>query len=158
VPGPSAEDVARSLACEGIEAAHKALPAGRRTPGELYLDTADLWSRRSRRSMRHQHRHGRVRQDVAGRPAEDHLAQAALGVGVRLNVPRQMTIPWRCDADRDEGSPRIQSCPSGVARPPIIRAAQGHRKPADLRQTQIRTIENFKLFRTLAADPASGNS
>jgi hypothetical protein len=43
-------------------------------------------------------------------------------------------------------------------KPPIIRAAHGHWKPADLRQTQIRMIENFKLFRTLAADPNSGNS
>ncbi len=41
---------------------------------------------------------------------------------------------------------------------PIIHAAQGHRKPADLRRTQIRMIENFNLFRTLAIEAATGNS
>ena len=40
VPGPTAEEVARALACEGLEAFHKALPAGRRTPGEMFLDEA----------------------------------------------------------------------------------------------------------------------
>ncbi len=32
VPGPSAQDLAQALACEGVEATHRALPTGRRTP------------------------------------------------------------------------------------------------------------------------------
>ena len=40
VPGPSAEDLARSLACEGVNADHRALQAGRRAPGEAFLAEA----------------------------------------------------------------------------------------------------------------------
>jgi len=40
VPGPSAQDLAQALACEGVEAAHRALPAGRRAPGETFLTEA----------------------------------------------------------------------------------------------------------------------
>ncbi|MCJ2127634.1 universal stress protein [Methylobacterium sp. E-045] len=40
VPGPSAEDLARALACEGIFADHKAFTEGRRTPGEVFLNEA----------------------------------------------------------------------------------------------------------------------
>ncbi len=32
VPGPTAQDLAQALACEGVDAVHRALPTGRRTP------------------------------------------------------------------------------------------------------------------------------
>ena len=40
VPGPSAQDLAQALACEGVDAVHRALPTGRRTPGESFLAEA----------------------------------------------------------------------------------------------------------------------
>ena len=43
VPGPSAEDLARSLACEGVKAEHRALRSGRRTPGEAFLAEAEAF-------------------------------------------------------------------------------------------------------------------
>ena len=78
VPGPSAEDVARSLACEGIQAAHKALPAGRRTPGEVYLDEAagfgcDLL-------IKGAYTQSRLRQMIFGGPTAHILAHAEVPV------------------------------------------------------------------------------
>ena len=44
------------------------------------------------RSMRHQDRQGRMRKDVAGGAAEDHLPQAALGIGA---LDQQVALPRR---------------------------------------------------------------
>ena len=44
------------------------------------------------RSMRHQDRQGRMREDVAGGAAEDHLPQAALGIGA---LDQQVALPRR---------------------------------------------------------------
>lgn len=78
VPGPSAEDVARALGCEGIEASHKALPAGRRTPGEHILDEAaalgcDL-------IIKGAYTQSRLRQMIFGGPTSHILAFAEIPV------------------------------------------------------------------------------
>jgi len=78
VPGPSAEDVARSLACEGIEAAHKALPAGRRTPGELYLDTAESFG--CDLLIKGAYTQSRLRQMIFGGPTSHILSHATVPV------------------------------------------------------------------------------
>ena len=78
VPGPSAEDVARALACEGIEAFHRALPAGRRTPGEVFLDEAagfgcDLL-------IKGAYTQSRLRQMIFGGPTSHILSHADVPV------------------------------------------------------------------------------
>ena len=78
VPGPSAEDVARSLACEGIEAAHKALPAGRRTPGELYLDHAESFG--CDLLIKGAYTQSRLRQMIFGGPTSHILSHATVPV------------------------------------------------------------------------------
>ncbi|GJE73973.1 universal stress protein [Methylorubrum suomiense] len=78
VPGPSAEDVARSLALEGIEASHKELLAGRRTPGELYLDTAE--SVGCDLIIKGAYTQSRLRQMIFGGPTSHILSQARVPV------------------------------------------------------------------------------
>ncbi|GBU17189.1 MULTISPECIES: universal stress protein [Methylobacterium] len=78
VPGPSAEDLARSLACEGVAADHRALPADRRTPGETFLDEAvdfgcDL-------IIKGAYTQSRLRQMIFGGPTSHLLANADLPV------------------------------------------------------------------------------
>ena len=78
VPGPSAEDLARALACEGIAADHRALPAGRRTPGETFLAEArdygcDLL-------IKGAYTQSRLRQMIFGGPTSHLLAHADLPV------------------------------------------------------------------------------
>ncbi|TXN21573.1 universal stress protein [Methylobacterium sp. WL9] len=78
VPGPSAEDVARALACEGIEAFHKALPAGRRTPGEVYLDEAATFG--CDLLIKGAYTQSRLRQMIFGGPTSHILSHAAIPV------------------------------------------------------------------------------
>jgi len=78
VPGPSAEDVARSLACEGITTAHKALPAGRRTPGELFLDEAEAYG--CDLLIKGAYTQSRLRQMIFGGPTAHILSAARIPV------------------------------------------------------------------------------
>ncbi|GJE29675.1 universal stress protein [Methylobacterium organophilum] len=78
VPGPSAEDVARSLVCEGIEADHRALPAGRRTPGELFLDEAASYG--CDLLIKGAYTQSRLRQMIFGGPTAHILAEARIPV------------------------------------------------------------------------------
>ncbi|WP_232630626.1 universal stress protein [Methylobacterium sp. Leaf118] len=78
VPGPSAADVARGLAAEGVEAAHKDLPAGRRTPGELYLDTAESFG--CDLIIKGAYTQSRLRQMIFGGPTSHILSQATVPV------------------------------------------------------------------------------
>ncbi|MDP4024306.1 universal stress protein [Methylobacterium sp. NEAU 140] len=78
VPGPSAEDLARALACEGVPAEHRALPAGRRTPGETFLAEArdfgcDLL-------IKGAYTQSRLRQMIFGGVTSHVLAQADMPV------------------------------------------------------------------------------
>lgn len=78
VPGPSAEDVASALACEGIMATHKAILGGRRSPGEHYLDEAaelgcDL-------IIKGAYTQSRLRQMIFGGPTSHILAHAEIPV------------------------------------------------------------------------------
>jgi len=78
VPGPSAQDLAQALACEGVSAAHRALPAGRRTPGETFLAEAkefgcDLF-------IKGAYTQSRLRQMIFGGVTSHVLAQADIPV------------------------------------------------------------------------------
>ena len=78
VPGPSAEDLARALACEGVDAAHKALPADRRTPGETFLaEAADFGCDLL---IKGAYTQSRLRQMIFGGPTSHLLAYADLPV------------------------------------------------------------------------------
>ncbi|TXM66202.1 universal stress protein [Methylobacterium sp. WL120] len=76
VPGPSAEDLARSLACEGVAAEHRALPAGRRTPGETFLAEAKAFG--SDLLIKGAYTQSRLRQMIFGGPTSHLLAHADL--------------------------------------------------------------------------------
>ena len=76
VPGPSAEDLARALACEGIAAEHKALRAERRTPGEAYLAEAKEFG--CDLLVKGAYTQSRLRQMIFGGPTSHLLAQADL--------------------------------------------------------------------------------
>ncbi|GLS44984.1 universal stress protein [Methylobacterium brachythecii] len=78
VPGPSAEEVARSLACEGIEAVHKALPAGRLTPGEVFLDEAASFG--CDLLIKGAYTQSRLRQMIFGGPTSHILSHAQIPV------------------------------------------------------------------------------
>ncbi|MBE7244021.1 MAG: universal stress protein [Actinomycetospora chiangmaiensis] len=78
VPGPSAQDLAQALACEGVAASHRALPAGRRTPGETFLAEAkefgcDLF-------IKGAYTQSRLRQMIFGGVTSHVLAQADMPV------------------------------------------------------------------------------
>jgi nucleotide-binding universal stress UspA family protein len=78
VPGPSAQDLAQALACEGVAASHKALPAGRRAPGETFLAEAkefgcDLF-------IKGAYTQSRLRQMIFGGVTSHVLAQADIPV------------------------------------------------------------------------------
>ena len=76
VPGPSAEDLARSLACEGVEADWRALPAGRRTPGETFLSEAKEFG--CDLLIKGAYTQSRLRQMIFGGPTSHLLAHADL--------------------------------------------------------------------------------
>ncbi|HEV7439789.1 MAG TPA: universal stress protein [Methylobacterium sp.] len=76
VPGPSAEDLARSLACEGVEAGWRALPAGRRTPGETFLSEAKEFG--CDLLIKGAYTQSRLRQMIFGGPTSHLLAHADL--------------------------------------------------------------------------------
>lgn len=76
VPGPSAEDLARALACEGIAADHKALPAGRRTPGEVFLTQAEEFG--CDLLIKGAYTQSRLRQMIFGGPTSHLLAHATV--------------------------------------------------------------------------------
>ncbi|MDR7038643.1 nucleotide-binding universal stress UspA family protein [Methylobacterium sp. BE186] len=78
VPGPSAEDLAQSLACEGIAASHRALPAGRRTPGETFLTEAKEFG--ADLLIKGAYTQSRLRQMIFGGPTSHVLAHAELPV------------------------------------------------------------------------------
>lgn len=78
VPGPSAEDVARALTCEGIEALHRAMPAGRLTPGEVYLAEADAFG--CDLLIKGAYTQSRLRQMIFGGPTSHILSHAAIPV------------------------------------------------------------------------------
>ena len=78
VPGPSAEEVARSLACDGVEAGHRVLPAGRRTPGELFLDEAGTYG--CDLLIKGAYTQSRLRQMIFGGPTSHILSQAGIPV------------------------------------------------------------------------------
>lgn len=76
VPGPSAEDLARALACEGIVADHRALPAGRRTPGEVFLTEASDYG--CDLLIKGAYTQSRLRQMIFGGPTSHLLAHAGI--------------------------------------------------------------------------------
>ncbi|HEX8416666.1 MAG TPA: universal stress protein [Methylobacterium sp.] len=76
VPGPSAEDLARALACEGIAADHRALSAGRRTPGEVFLTEAETYG--CDLLIKGAYTQSRLRQMIFGGPTSHLLAHAAI--------------------------------------------------------------------------------
>ncbi|MGV7029776.1 universal stress protein [Methylobacterium symbioticum] len=78
VPGPSAEDLARALACEGIAAEFKAMPAGRRTPGETYLTEAKEFG--CDLLIKGAYTQSRLRQMIFGGPTSHLLTHADLPV------------------------------------------------------------------------------
>ncbi|WP_375410570.1 universal stress protein [uncultured Methylobacterium sp.] len=76
VPGPSAEDLAKALACEGIAADHRALPAGRRTPGEVFLTEAKDYG--CDLLIKGAYTQSRLRQMIFGGPTSHLLAHAEI--------------------------------------------------------------------------------
>jgi nucleotide-binding universal stress UspA family protein len=76
VPGPSAEELARALACEGIIADHRALPAGRRTPGEVYLAEAEEYG--CDLLIKGAYTQSRLRQMIFGGPTSHLLSHAGV--------------------------------------------------------------------------------
>lgn len=76
VPGPSAEDLARALACEGIAADHTALSAGRRTPGEVFLAEAESFG--CDLLIKGAYTQSRLRQMIFGGPTSHLLAYAEI--------------------------------------------------------------------------------
>ncbi len=78
VPGPSAEEVARALASEGIESDHRAMPASRLTPGEVFLKEADSFG--CDLLVKGAYTQSRLRQMIFGGPTSHILAHAAIPV------------------------------------------------------------------------------
>lgn len=76
VPGPSAEDLARALACEGIAADHRALSSGRRTPGEVYLTEAENYG--CDLLIKGAYTQSRLRQMIFGGPTSHLLSCAGI--------------------------------------------------------------------------------
>lgn len=76
VPGPSAEELARALACEGIDADHRALSAGRRTPGEVFLDEAETFG--CDLLIKGAYTQSRLRQMIFGGPTSHLLSHASI--------------------------------------------------------------------------------
>jgi nucleotide-binding universal stress UspA family protein len=76
VPGPSAEDLARSLACEGIAADFRAHSAGRRTPGEVFLAEAEAFG--CDLLIKGAYTQSRLRQMIFGGPTSHLLAHAEI--------------------------------------------------------------------------------
>ncbi|MDO9427431.1 MAG: universal stress protein [Methylobacterium sp.] len=74
VPGPSAEELARALACEGIDADHRAHSAGRRTPGEVFLAEAESFG--CDLLIKGAYTQSRLRQMIFGGPTSHLLAHA----------------------------------------------------------------------------------
>ncbi|MCJ2080280.1 universal stress protein [Methylobacterium sp. J-090] len=74
VPGPSAEELARALACEGIAADHRAHSAGRRTPGEVFLAEAESFG--CDLLIKGAYTQSRLRQMIFGGPTSHLLAHA----------------------------------------------------------------------------------
>jgi nucleotide-binding universal stress UspA family protein len=76
VPGPTAEELARALACEGIGADFRAHSAGRRPPGEVYLAEADAFG--CDLLIKGAYTQSRLRQMIFGGPTSHLLANAAI--------------------------------------------------------------------------------
>ncbi|NEU12992.1 universal stress protein [Methylobacterium sp. BTF04] len=76
VPGPSAEDLARALACEGIAADHRALSAGRRTPGEVFITEAESFG--CDLLIKGAYTQSRLRQMIFGGPTSHLLSHATI--------------------------------------------------------------------------------
>lgn len=76
VPGPSAEELARSLACEGITADFRAHSAGRRTPGEVFLAEAEDFG--CDLLIKGAYTQSRLRQMIFGGPTSHLLAHAGI--------------------------------------------------------------------------------
>ena len=76
VPGPTAEELARALACEGISADFRAHSAGRRTPGEVYLAEAEAFG--CDLLIKGAYTQSRLRQMIFGGPTSHLLAHAAI--------------------------------------------------------------------------------
>lgn len=76
VPGPSAEELAAALACEGIAADHRAFSAGRRTPGEVFLAEAEAFG--CDLLIKGAYTQSRLRQMIFGGPTSHLLAHAAI--------------------------------------------------------------------------------
>jgi len=76
VPGPSAEELARALACEGIDADHRAHSAGRRTPGEVFLAEAESFG--CDLLIKGAYTQSRLRQMIFGGPTSHLLAHAGI--------------------------------------------------------------------------------
>ena len=78
VPGPSAQDLAQALACEGVEVTHRALPTGRRTPGETFLAEAKEFG--CDLLIKGAYTQSRLRQMIFGGVTSHVLAQADMPV------------------------------------------------------------------------------
>ena len=78
VPGPSAEDLARALACEGVAAEARALPAGRRTPGETFLIETKAFG--GDLLIKGAYTQSRLRQMIFGGPTSHLLSHADVPV------------------------------------------------------------------------------
>ncbi|GJD36513.1 universal stress protein [Methylobacterium aerolatum] len=78
VPGPSAQDLAQSLACEGVATTHRALPTGRRTPGETFLSEAKEFG--CDLLIKGAYTQSRLRQMIFGGVTSHVLAQADMPV------------------------------------------------------------------------------
>jgi nucleotide-binding universal stress UspA family protein len=76
VPGPSAEELARALACEGIAADFRAHSAGRRTPGEVFLAEAESFG--CDLLIKGAYTQSRLRQMIFGGPTSHLLAHAGI--------------------------------------------------------------------------------
>ncbi|MDB5647619.1 universal stress protein [Methylobacterium sp.] len=76
VPGPSAEELARALACEGIAADFRAYSAGRRTPGEVFLTEAESFG--CDLLIKGAYTQSRLRQMIFGGPTSHLLGHAGI--------------------------------------------------------------------------------
>ena len=76
VPGPSAEELAQALACEGIAADFRAYSAGRRTPGEVFLAEAETFG--CDLLIKGAYTQSRLRQMIFGGPTSHLLNHAGI--------------------------------------------------------------------------------
>ncbi|GJD50238.1 hypothetical protein OPKNFCMD_2975 [Methylobacterium crusticola] len=78
VPGPSAEQMAAALNREGLSAQGRTLPAGRRTPGEIFLAEAEAIG--CDLLVKGAYTQSRLRQMIFGGPTSHILAHATMPV------------------------------------------------------------------------------